>query len=248
MIVTHFEQGSPEWHQSRCGIPTASRFKDVMAISEARWRVVRDSGTLVKSFTSEAAAKKCAADKFKIEHVPPTPLDAHKEYVLDIACQRMTEAFCDSEGWSNFWTDRGHELEPLARKYYQFLNGVKVETCGLILTDERDAGASADGLVGDDGGTEIKCYKRTKHMQIVLQDEVPKEDMPQVQGCMFITGRPWWDYIAFHPDAPIDGHIIRVERDEAYMKQLADGLALFNRSVEKMISHMQELVEAKIAA
>jgi hypothetical protein len=36
--IINCEQGSPEWHDARRGIPTASRFKDVMAQGEGKMR------------------------------------------------------------------------------------------------------------------------------------------------------------------------------------------------------------------
>lgn len=36
--VFDVEQGSPEWHACRCGIPTASRFKDILAKGELKMR------------------------------------------------------------------------------------------------------------------------------------------------------------------------------------------------------------------
>jgi hypothetical protein len=37
-VIVDCEQGSPEWHEARRGIPTASRFKDVMAQGEGKMR------------------------------------------------------------------------------------------------------------------------------------------------------------------------------------------------------------------
>lgn len=36
--IVDCEQGTPEWHAVRCGIPTASRFKDVLAKGEGKTR------------------------------------------------------------------------------------------------------------------------------------------------------------------------------------------------------------------
>lgn len=36
--VLDFEQGSTEWHQARCGLVTASRFKDVLAEGDGKMR------------------------------------------------------------------------------------------------------------------------------------------------------------------------------------------------------------------
>lgn len=56
------EQGSPEWHQARIGIPTASRFADILAKGEGKTRksYMRQlaaeiiTGELGESFTSAA--------------------------------------------------------------------------------------------------------------------------------------------------------------------------------------------------
>ena len=36
---------------------------------------------------------------------------------------------------------------------------------------------------------------------------------------MWITGRKWWDFVSYHPE--MDSLIVRVERDEEYIWQLA---------------------------
>jgi predicted phage-related endonuclease len=135
---------------------------------------------------------------------------------------------------------RGNELEPLARKYYQFESGHKVVETGLIMTDAQDCGASLDGLVGDDGTIEIKCLKRINHTRIVLADEVPEDYLPQIQGGLKITGRAWCDFVAFHPEAPVDGYIIRVERDENMIGALSLALSRFHDQVNRYIRILTE--------
>jgi hypothetical protein len=42
----------------------------------------------------------------------------------------------------------------------------------------------------------------------------------QIQGCMWVTGRQWWDFFAYHPEMP---HVlVRVERDDEYIAKLAE--------------------------
>jgi hypothetical protein len=43
---------------------------------------------------------------------------------------------------------------------------------------------------------------------------------PQVQGCLWITERDWWDFVSFHPEMEI--LIVRVERDDKYINSLAE--------------------------
>jgi hypothetical protein len=38
MQIIECDQGTPEWHAARCGIPTASRFKDILAKGELKMR------------------------------------------------------------------------------------------------------------------------------------------------------------------------------------------------------------------
>jgi exodeoxyribonuclease (lambda-induced) len=239
MIITNYEQGSPDWHHSRLGIPTASNFKHLMAHSEDKWRVLRKSGTTVKLFTNKEAALKFAIDKYDVRYEPGKPLQGFNDYALEIACQKLTNCFDDSEGFSTYWMARGHELEPLARKYYEFESGQKVDECGLILTDDQNCGASVDGLVGDDGIVEIKCLKRINHVRIVLDGEVPREYIPQIQGQLMITERAWCDFVAFHPEAPIDGFIIRVERDEAFINGIRLHLSRFHDEVNRYIKKLE---------
>jgi hypothetical protein len=235
MIITHYKQGSPDWHHSRLAIPTASKFQSMLAYSEDKWRVLRKSGTTVKIFTNKEAALKFAIDKYEVKYEPGKPLQSFSDYAIEIACQKLTNCFDDTEGFTNYWMQRGNELEPLARKFYEFETGCKVEQCGLILTDEQNCGASVDGLVGDDGLVEIKCLKRINHVRIVLNDEVPRDYIPQIQGQLMITERAWCDFVAFHPEAPIDGYIIRVERDERYISGLKLALSRFHDEVNRYI-------------
>ena len=62
---------------------------------------------------------------------------------------------------------RGLELESVARKAYE-LENQKVTLTGFI--DHpiiKEAGASPDGLVGEDGLIEIKCLNRKSHDDII---------------------------------------------------------------------------------
>ena len=72
-------------------------------------------------------------------------------------------------------------------------------------------GASPDGLVGVDGGIEIKCPKAKTHIRTILADEVPAYNMAQCQAGLLITGRQWLDFISFCAGMPL--YIKRVHPD-----------------------------------
>lgn len=116
--------------------------------------------------------------------------------------------------------ERGLLLEPAARAFYEFETGRDVQQVGFIFLDEaRLIGCSPDGLVGNDGGLEIKCLSGAAHVECLLTRTVPDEYLPQIMGCLWITGRKWWDYVSYHPLMP--PALVRVEWDGEYVKKLA---------------------------
>lgn len=116
---------------------------------------------------------------------------------------------------------RGTELEPVARDNYQFITENAVTEVGFILGDGEEFGCSPDGLIGEDGGLEIKCPLGTTMVKYLREpNELVKTYWQQIQGCLWITGREWWDAFAFHPNTP---HVhVTVERDEVFIEKLAE--------------------------
>jgi len=119
------------------------------------------------------------------------------------------------------WVERGAALEPEARAFYEMETGLTVQEVGLILRDDRRVGCSPDGLAGE-GLLEIKCPAPHTHIGYLLSEELPAAYRPQVQGQLLVTGKPWVDFLSYHPDMP--PALIRVERDEAYIGKLAEAL------------------------
>lgn len=122
------------------------------------------------------------------------------------------------ETYENEWMARGKELEPDARAFYEFERGVTVVETGFCKHDTYECGISPDGFVGADGGLEIKCPAPSTHVKYFRAGKLPSEYKPQVQGCLWITGRTWWDFLSYHPSLP--PFLIRVERDEEFIKSL----------------------------
>lgn len=120
----------------------------------------------------------------------------------------------------------GSAMEPEARRYYEFSRGVKVQQVGFCLTDDGRFGCSPDGLVGDDGGLECKSPKITTHIKWFLAGGVPDEHLAQCHGCMYVTGRKWWDFLSYCPSLP--DLLVRVERDEKTEK-LGEHLEKFDK-------------------
>jgi len=126
----------------------------------------------------------------------------------EIAMARATGLSPDE--FSNEWMDRGTELEPIARGYYND-NYSPVQDSGLFISEISPGifcGASPDGLVGDDGLLEIKTRKPEIHFQTILTDEVPAEYEAQIQFQLLVTGRQWVDFVSFCDGLPL--YVFRV--------------------------------------
>lgn len=103
---------------------------------------------------------------------------------------------------------RGINLEPEAREYYEQRYNVQVRQVGLAIykADSR-IGASTDGLVGDDGIIEIKCPRTMpgqileyiKHGDDSNLNHIYDSWYIQVQGNLAILNRKWCDLIVYVP-------------------------------------------------
>jgi len=148
------------------------------------------------------------------------PSSSADAYINELIAQKITGEL--PEFYINDAMARGNELEPAAKTLYELTNDVEVVEVGLCLHGTLDCGASPDGLVGDDGGIEIKCPLPHTHVSYLRDGKLPTKYIPQVQGCLWITGREWWDFMSYHPS--MQDLIVRVYRDEAYIKKLADAV------------------------
>ncbi|HKJ22275.1 MAG TPA: YqaJ viral recombinase family protein [Gammaproteobacteria bacterium] len=158
---------------------------------------------------------------------------AAKDYAFRVACERIGGQPLD-EGFSTWAMRRGHELEPEARAAHEMTAGIDVEPTGIVLTDDRKFGGSADGLIGDDGGSEYKCLVAPDRIRGILIDRDIDEFQDQVQGCLWLTGRAWWHFVLYCPAlAPVGRDLIihQVERDDDYIESLESDLIAFDRLV-----------------
>ena len=136
--------------------------------------------------------------------------------------------------YQNEHMTRGTELEPEARRMYEFISDNKVDEVGFCMHDTLEAGASPDGLIGDDGGLEIKCPAASTHVEYLRGDTLPSKYKQQVMGCLWITGREWWDFMSYYPNMkPL---IVRVECDEEYIAEL-------EKCVTKTVNLIKENVD-----
>lgn len=239
MKIINCPQGSPEWHQARAGCITASMFKvarqRVNGLDEKQQAYVN----AVLSGLSEEAAREIAGYKAppKSETVKRAltgakvgePSEAALNYAFRVAIERISGQPLD-EGFETWQMRRGHDLEPAARLAHEAAAGVVVQRAGFVKTDDDLFGASADGLIGEDGGSEYKCLVSPEGLREVLLSDDISEFVDQIQGCMWITGRRYWHFALYCPAlAPIEKELYwrRVERDDNYIESLEQDLWQF---------------------
>lgn len=197
MIIHDCSQGAGEWLQLRLGIPTASRFGDLMTPTGKR-------------------------------RTGATP----QKYLAELAYARIT-----GEHPSHFESkamEQGTELEPEARAWYSV--GHEIRRVGFVAEDNGRWGASPDGLVGEDGGLEIKCpWEANFCRYLMFNDPVYEPYYMQMQGCMWVCERKWWDFVLFTKARNLAPYTCRVERD--------DGLcAAFDEHMPEICADLDEAV------
>lgn len=154
-----------------------------------------------------------------------------RKYLLTLAAQRLTGEVVQT--WAgNEHTERGHAMEDDARRLYAFQNDAEPQLVGFMRRGE--AGASPDSLIGDSGLLEIKSKLPHLHLDVIERDRLPPEHVAQVQGQLWVSGREWCDFVSYWPKLPI--FIKRVERDEEYIKTLAQAVADFNGEVAAIVA------------
>lgn len=142
---------------------------------------------------------------------------------------------CPIDEVGSQFMERGTALEQSAVGYYELQKDVEVQRVGFCLRDDERTGCSPDGLIGTDGGLEIKTPSALVHMGLMV-DGISDEYKCQVQGNLYITGREWWDVLSFNPDMP--SVIVRMERDETYIAKLHDALELFLLRLDEAVSKL----------
>lgn len=162
------------------------------------------------------------------------------DYKVQLATERMTGQ--PVQTYFNSIMQQGIDREPDARMLYE-LEKQKVKEVGFIKHPTiAMSGVSVDGLVGKNGIIEIKCPLETTHTNTLIAKQAPKKYIPQMQWGMSVTQRDFCDFVSYNPSFPEDLmlYIVRVERDDDYIKMLEEEVIKFNDEVEQLIKTIKE--------
>jgi hypothetical protein len=129
----------------------------------------------------------------------------------------------------------GTEQEPFARTAYEIKTENTVDQVGFIFHPWLDfTGASPDGLIGQDGGLELKCPKTTTHLAYMMAGTVPEDYQCQMLWNMACAEREWWDFASYDPRLPekLRIFIVRMPRDEARIGEIEREVLKLNSEVQ----------------
>ena len=134
---------------------------------------------------------------------------------------------------------RGTLDEPVARDWYGE-HHASVSEVGFIVRDDWgfSIGYSPDGLVGDDGLIEVKSRRAKKHLATILADEVPAENVAQIQCGLLVSGRSWCDYVSWCGGMPM--WTKRVFPDPAWQDAIVEAVRAFEATAAEMVATYTE--------
>lgn len=101
-------------------------------------------------------------------------------------------------------------------------------------------GCSPDGLVGEDGGLECKSRRQKYQVQTIIEntatDTIPDDFALQVQTCLLVTERSWWDFVSYSGGLPMA--TTRVYPDARYQEAIVTAATAFEaRLAEKRATY-----------
>lgn len=193
-----------------------------------------------------ASMFKTAREKLKTGANKGQPSKAALDYAFKVAVEGISGLPLD-DGFQTWAMQRGQELEPEARDELSYHLGMDIQQCGFVTTDCGRFGASADGLIDDHAGVEIKCLVAPDRMRALVLDGNAADFMDQVQGGLWITGRSVW-YLAIYCPALAGVNraltVYQIERDDDYIAGLQDDLEAFHG----LVTEYQTALSLPIAA
>ena len=172
-VLPDLIQGTPEWHDQRRGIVTASvvgkLLTPTLKVADndvSRGLTATLAAERITGWTEETAM---TSDMWRGVESEPYARDiysAHYHQAVEVGFMRREEGATRPSGaWQ--------------------------------------LGYSPDGLVGTDGLIEIKAPRAKTHVSTILADEVPAYYMPQCQAGLLVSGREWIDFVSYVAGMPL---------------------------------------------
>lgn len=240
-------QGTEEWLAARRGIVTASVVGQLLTTRPPSALTGRcpecgaDVDQSCVSLRGGAPIRTLHGTRAPADDAPlviePADNDTSRALTTLLAAERIT-------GWSDpVYVShdmlRGTLDEPVAREVYA-THIAPVTEVGFMVRDDwgYPIGYSPDGLVGSDGLIEIKSRRQKKHLATILADEVPAENMAQIQAGLLVSGRAWCDYVSFCGGMPLWPK--RVYPDQRWHDAILAAVERFETTAAEMVATFHE--------
>lgn len=244
-LYEDLEQGSDAWLAARCGIVTASVVGQMVSSrqpsaietgcpecgAEAVYPCTgkRSPGPLKTLHPARAAA---ARELDRVIAADVTS-DTARGLIMTLAAERITghvEPVMPSRAM-----ERGTLDEPYAREKYAE-NYAPVAELGFMVRQFEGfkIGFSPDGLVGDEGLIEIKSRAQKTQLKTVLANDVPTENIAQIQCGLLVSGRAWCDYVSYSGGMKL--WTKRVYPDPDWHAAIIDAVQQFETTATEMVS------------
>ncbi len=165
-------------------------------------------------------------------------------YLWEVIAERLSV----DDGMEESALERGERLEQEAIEQFEKATGKIVDQIGFVESDESELmGFSPDGFIANNGyyteAVEAKCLSSANYVKTWLENEVPKEHLPQVIQAFIVNELLETLYfILYDPRISIHPlHIIPISRQslvediEKYKRQELDFVAEVNAKIEELI-------------
>ena len=169
-----------------------------------------------------------------------------RKYKNELIRERLTLKKLDT--WKSPAMQRGIDLEPLARSWYEVKHNVFVDQVAIVKHPTiQDAQCSPDGIIFADKPylIEIKVPSPENHLDNILTGGKQLEQyidqamwqlacMPEMEFC---------DIVSFDPEMPdhLKGFVKRIYRDDEYIKTMEDKVILFLQEIETTVNNLKEI-------
>lgn len=167
MKIHYMLQYSPEWHEIRRGVVTASAMDRLITAKTQK------PAAGAESYLEELIADSVRYDPNLFTERPATA-----------AMKHGTD--CEPRARDFYKMDQNTEER-----------GVVVQEVGFCLADDGTIGCSPDALVGDDGVLELKCPQPKTQVAYLRAGGLPDEYRAQCHGHLIVTCRSFCDFLSY---------------------------------------------------
>jgi exodeoxyribonuclease (lambda-induced) len=165
--------------------------------------------------------------------------EGYKKLIKRIVEERVTGKPSESKWAGNKYTERGHDLEPIAIEAYELETFNKVIRVGLVEMNEWCV-CSPDGFIGNDTLIQVKNPIFSTQWDYLEDKQVPTDYYKQMQFELMTCERKKNIFYSYHPNLP--SLMLTVERDEKIIEMIRWRL---DEAIEEAKKRIEQIGESK---